>query len=138
MEMAYRVIAAHPIAGVGPGAYDQTYKSYLTPELAERWQWTVHNYYLLRTAETGIPGGLAFVALLVLALRQALRLMDSANRLLQPIALGWSAGIIALCFQLYWDMWTQFTPQAFLWFMLGTMAAAERIERSEPLQRVSA
>src|SRR5262249_1953876 len=127
MQMALEVIAAHPIVGVGPGAYESTYKAYLTPELAGHWQWTVHNYYLLRAAETGIPGGLSFIALLVVALRQGLRMMRSNSLAIRPAGLGYSAAILGLCFLLYWDMWTVFPAQSIFWFVLGTMSAAETL-----------
>ena len=137
MEMAKRVIVAHPLVGVGPGAYDFMYKKYLTGDLATRWQWTVHNHYLLRSAETGIPGGAMFVLLLLLALRQAMRLRKSSNRLVSATALGWSAGIVSQLFSMYWDMWTFFTGQSMFWFLLGIVSAAEQISREEAMRSAS-
>jgi O-antigen ligase len=128
MHMAVNVIEAHPLTGVGPGAYSITYKSYLTPDLERKWQWTVHNYYLLRTAETGILGGFAWLALIVAALRQAMRGRRSPCPLIRTMSLGWSAGIIGLCFTMYWDMWTLFTTQSVFWFLLGLMGAAEALD----------
>jgi O-antigen ligase len=96
MKMAINVIEVHPIFGVGLGAYEMTYKHYLTPDLTGKWQWTVHNYYLLRTAETGILGGLAWLLLLATALRQAIRGRDSPHPLVRTLSVGWSSGIVAL------------------------------------------
>lgn len=138
MLMAINVIAANPISGVGPGAYAHTYKSYLTLELKKKWQWTVHNHYLLRTAETGIPGGIAFVLLLLMGLRQALRMTYSSNHTVRIAALGWSAGIIAQCFGMYWDMWTLFPTHSIFWFLLGLMGAAEAMEQRERETRINA
>ena len=63
MQMAGKVIEAHPALGVGPGAYETSYKRYLTLELEDKWQWMVHNHYLLRTAEVGIFGGAVLIVL---------------------------------------------------------------------------
>jgi len=128
MRMAVIVITENPIFGVGLGAYDIVYKQYLTPELAEKWLWTVHNYYLLRAAETGLPGGFAWILLLVMGLRQTLRLSKSSRLLIRTLALGIGAAIIALSHQMYWDMWTHVTAQGLFWFILGLLGAAESIE----------
>jgi len=129
MHMALRVIAAQPLTGVGPGAYMYTFKAFLTPELRDQWLAPVHNAYLLRAAETGIPGGLALVVLLVAGLRQAVRLTRSRRPLIRVTAIGWSAGLLALCWEMSWDIWRGFTYNALLWFLLGLMDAAERIAR---------
>jgi len=132
MRMALRVIAAQPLTGVGPGAYMYTFKQFLTPELRDQWLAPVHNAYLLRAAEAGIPGGLAWVFLLVAGLRQAVRLTRSRRPLIRVTAIGWSAGLLALCWEMSWDIWRGFTYNALLWFLLGVMDAAERIARGVP------
>jgi O-antigen ligase len=128
-QMAINVIEAHPITGVGPGAYGQTYKAYLTPELAGKWQSLVHNHYLLRTAENGIPGGVAFVLLLVTAFRYAVKLTHSGAPTIRAIALAGSAGLLALSFEMFWDIWSGFSYNAMLWFILGLLGAAGTIDQ---------
>jgi putative inorganic carbon (HCO3(-)) transporter len=130
MRMAVRVIASQPLSGVGPGAYAYTYKTFLTPELREQWLATVHNAYLLRAAETGIPGGIALVLLLAAGLRQALRLTRARSQIIRITAIGWSAALIAVCWEMNWDIWRGFTYNALLWFLLGLMEAAENLSRS--------
>jgi O-antigen ligase len=129
MQMAMQVIEAHPLTGVGPGSYGVTYKRYISEDLLKRWQNTVHNHYLLRTAETGIPGGLALVTWLVAALVQALRLARSANPLFSTFGMAASATIAAAAFEMYWDMWTFFTTHAMFWVMLALTGAAEALDR---------
>jgi O-antigen ligase len=128
-QMAINVIEAHPIAGVGPGAYGLKYTAYLTPELAGKWQSIVHNHYLLRTAENGIPGGIAFVLLLVAAFRYAVKLTCSGAPTIRAVALAASAGLLALSFEMFWDIWLGFSYNAMLWFILGLLGAAGRIEQ---------
>jgi putative inorganic carbon (hco3(-)) transporter len=134
-KMAIRVIASQPFTGVGPGAYAYTYKAYLTPELRDQWLATVHNAYLLRAAETGIPGGITLVLLLLAGLRQALRLTRSRQPLIRVTATGWSAALIAVSWEMNWDIWRGFTYNALLWFLLGMMEAADRMARTANAQR---
>ncbi|MES2352835.1 MAG: O-antigen ligase family protein [Pseudomonadota bacterium] len=129
MQMAINVIIHNPIFGVGPGAYEVSYKNYLTADLADKWLWTVHNHYLLRTAETGIPGGLAWILLIVMGIVQALRLSKSRRLPIRTLAIGCGAGIVAVAQQMYWDMWTHVVAQELFWFLLGLMGAAEVIDR---------
>ncbi len=126
MSMATRVIEAHPVTGVGPGAYESTYKSYVRDEFAGRWMYTVHNEYLLRTAETGVPGGLAWVLFLLVALRLALRASRSTDPLLATFAIGASGAIVGLCFEMYWDAWIGFTYNAMLWYLIGIVEVLYR------------
>jgi O-antigen ligase len=125
MEMALQVIESNPIVGVGPGAYRHTYKRYLSAEHFEQWMNPVHNAYLLRAAETGLAGAAAWIALLVLGLRQAFRLTRASSPLIRCWALGWSAALLALCWEMYWDIWRGWTYNALLWFMLGVTEAAD-------------
>jgi len=135
MEIALRVIAAHPVFGVGAGAYPHTYKAYVGD--VDGWLYTVHNEYLLRTAETGIPGGIAFVALIITSLRQALRVSRATtkSRTLWTLGLGWAAALLGLCFEIYWDAWRGFTYNAMLWMMFALTEVAERLAGTAPERR---
>jgi O-antigen ligase len=128
MRIALRVIEAHPLTGVGPGAYEERYKNYLAHGDTDQWLAMVHNEYLLRAAETGIPGGLAWLALLVLGLRQAMRVGRKGPRFLQTLGIGWSAALVALMWEMYWDAWRGFSYNGLVWFMLGLTEAAERLQ----------
>lgn len=129
MQMAIEVIKSEPVLGVGPGAYRYMFKHYLSSSLREKWLFTVHNQYLLQTAETGILGGVAFVLFLVAGLRQALRVSRSSQPTLRAAGIGCSAGILALCFEMYWDAWIGFPYNALLWFLFGLMGAAETLDK---------
>ena len=125
MRMAIRVIEHNPIVGVGLGAYAHTYKTFLTPELMDQWVYTVHNAYLLRAAETGIPGGIGLVLLFVFALRQALRLSRHPHLMAKTLGVGWCGAFLALAWEQYWDIWSGWSYNALFWFTLGTMDAVE-------------
>ncbi len=65
-QAALNMIEAHPLLGVGAGNYSAVYSQYMVPG------WTLslghaHNFYLNMAAETGIPGLLVYLAVLVVA-----------------------------------------------------------------------
>jgi O-antigen ligase len=129
MVMAMRVIAARPITGVGPGAYAHDYKSYLTAELDDYWLYTVHNEFLLRAAETGVPGMLAFAFLLMTALRLAREVARARSATLACLGVAAMAAIPALMFQMSWVNWTGFAYNAMLWCLLGLVDGASLVQR---------
>ena len=129
-RLALEVVAAHPLTGVGAGAYPFVMQDYVTPDLAERWLWVVHNVYLLRAAETGLPGLAAWLLFLAVAFRLAApeRIPDLA---LRPAALGWRAGLVALTWEMLWDVSLGPSTYCLLWFLCGWMLAARRVGAPE-------
>jgi O-antigen ligase len=125
MQMAAKVIEAHPIIGVGPGAYEASYKHYLTLELEDKWQWMVHNHYLLRTAEVGLFGGAALIVFLLTALRKSWSLTASSHPTVRALALACTAMVVTTAHQMYWDQWTHVPAQMLFWFLLGLSGAAQ-------------
>jgi O-antigen ligase len=124
MRIALEVVAAHPLTGIGTGAYSQRFKDYLPGDLPDQWLYTVHNEYLLRAAEVGVVGGVAFVALLVAGFGVTRRLIRAPDLTLRTLGLGCSAGLLALAWQMYWVPWRGFEYNAMLWFLLGVCDAA--------------
>lgn len=122
--IALRVIAAHPVVGVGAGAYGQVYKQYIPYWLPDQWMFTVHNEYVLRAAETGLLGGAALVLLILLGLRQAWRLTAAPGFATRTTALGWGSGLLYLAWQMLWVPWRGFEYNALFWLFLGLMEAA--------------
>ncbi len=119
--VAVNIIEANPIVGIGPGAYSHVYKKYVSPELAQGWLYEVHNEFILRAAETGVPGGVAFILLMLAALRQAMKLSRSEDETIRIIAIGWFSGLVSLSWQMAWVPWRGFSYNAMLWLMLGLM-----------------
>ena len=132
MRIAFNMIAQHPLTGVGPGAYMYVYKEYI-PAGLQQWVWVVHNEFLLRAAETGVPGAIAFIALIVAGFRMGIRLLRSKRLDLVTAGAGWIAALTALVWQMSWVPWTGFTYNAMLWFMLGLMDAACRLQQEQPV-----
>lgn len=128
MRIAIRVIKDNPVLGIGDGAYGAVYKGYVQGS-DRQWLATVHNEYLLRGAETGIPGMIAFIWFLCAAIKRANRLSRSPDRTIATLGLGWTCGLIALCWEMYWDIWRGYTYNALLWMMLGLMELTIEHER---------
>ncbi len=128
--IAWELIKAHPLLGTGPGSYAHVYKEYLSPEMAQGWLFTVHNTYLLTAAETGFLGLSAFCIFLITAFRLSTNLMSSNEIGIQHLGLAMSGGIVAYAFAIYWEPMNAFSPNALLWFLIGLMAGARRLQKS--------
>ena len=125
MRIALDIIGDHPLTGIGPGAYTQVLRGYAGG--GDQWLFTVHNEFLLRAAETGIPGALAFVLLLIVGFRVALRLARTQPSLMSISALGWTGALAALTWQMNWVPWIGWSYNAMLWLMFGLMDGAQRL-----------
>lgn len=80
IEQALAIVAADPVAGVGPGRYLEVLRA--RPELlATRRPQDVHDVPAMIAAEAGVPAGVIAAALLVLVGRGALRAGTSATSL---------------------------------------------------------
>jgi len=135
MSMAVDIIKQEPVLGVGAGAYGHVFRHYLGANHDGAWMWIVHNKYLLRTAETGLAGGLALIVLFGAAIRLSLRLVRSPDPLVAKLALGTGAGLIAMCWEMYWDTFRGFTYNALLWLLFGLLAVCWQLERQRALEQ---
>ncbi len=131
IRMGWQVARAKPLAGVGAGAYPYVFENYLTPDLAKGWLYVVHNVYVLRAAETGLPGLAALVLLLCAFFRLASpeRMPETGARVM---ALGWRAGLIALSWEMLWDVSLGPAANSLLWFLSGLMISAARFSPQRP------
>ncbi|MFA7482437.1 MAG: O-antigen ligase family protein [Vulcanimicrobiota bacterium] len=90
----WKAIAHHPLVGSGPGTFGLNYQTYRPANHDTHYVDIAHNDFLEVGAETGIPGLVLWVALLVLALRGLLPLIRSGRRPTEAAAVG--AGLVAL------------------------------------------
>ena len=93
-QAALNMISAHPLLGVGAGNYSAVYSQYMVPG------WTLslghaHNFYLNMAAETGIPGLLVYLTVLVVAAIHVVKwLARSGERQINPRQYLWR-GVLA-------------------------------------------
>ena len=117
---ATRLIAAHPILGVGPDNFRHFYGAELGLEgWDERIQ--ANNIYLEVLADLGVLGLAAFVWMIGGPLVMAIR-RTRANS--SYLALGVALGIVAFLFHGLLDSFLAFNPTAWLlWLLLGVGSA---------------
>ena len=127
MHLAFRIIEAHPILGVGVNNFTVVMGDYLTSEFREGFLFAVHNKYLLVMAETGIGGLVAFLAFLGGTVRKGWQCWDFGDRLLSPLALGFAAGIIGHMVHMTVDVFRGRPTQQLVWLIAGLLVAMYRI-----------
>jgi O-antigen ligase len=94
LQAGWRMFAAHPLVGVGPGNYNAAYSDFaVVPWYASRGH--AHNYYLHMAAEAGAAGALAYLALLAGVSYQGVTALRHANRSFRHSIVIGCCGIIA-------------------------------------------
>jgi O-antigen ligase len=133
MDLAFRIISANPILGVGSNNFSVVMNDYLSGEFRSRnaFLFVVHNKYLLIWAETGILGLLAFLAFLLGTLRKGWQCWKVQDRLLSPLALGLAAGICGYMVHMGVDHFRNRAAQQLLWLIAGLLVAMHRILRAQ-------
>lgn len=91
-QAALDMIARHPLFGVGAGNYPAVYEWYALPGWVDPLG-HAHNYYLNIAAETGIPGLLIYLSVLLVALFSVVKwLVQSGDLTLQRPSLTGKGG----------------------------------------------
>lgn len=93
---AWNMIEDHPLTGVGLNTYSVQMEDYTPGEFAYDFLYQVHNQFMLVWAETGTLGLLAFVALFLLGLKNALAASRAPSRGRALTAIGVFMAIIVL------------------------------------------
>lgn len=134
METAVNMIKDNALVGVGlngyranMGRYDET--SILVSQVFPN---PVHNVFAHITAEIGIPGGIIFGLLILVALFECFKAMQSQDRLLFAIALGTFAGLVAFVISAIKEpgsLGSTRPPLRTLFFLFGTILAVSRLRR---------
>ena len=110
-QAAAWMIAEHPVVGVGPGNYQRKIGSYFmtVPRSARDKNESdveIQNQYLVLAATTGLPGLLAFLAMIVGAVRAAVLFLSSndanGRECYKGLQHGLVAGLLAFCAVLVW------------------------------------
>jgi hypothetical protein len=125
-QAAARMIAAHPLLGVGPDNFRHLYGAELG---LESWDERVqaNNVYLEVLADMGVLGLGAFLWLVLAPLVNAARALRSAARgsPLGYLVLGTTVAVLAFLVHGLLDAFLSFTATALLfWMLLGVVSAA--------------
>jgi O-antigen ligase len=135
-KLAAKMIRAHPLLGVGVNNVPSNISSYAGPEFDGQWLYAVHDKYLLVWAEAGIGALLAFVWFLLATFRRGFRVAVARDRLLSPIALGLTAGLIGEAVHMFVDVFESRAAVQSEWLVAAILAAmAAIVTRQRSAQR---
>lgn len=126
-KLAFRMIEANPVLGVGANNFTVAMVHYATSEFRHEWLWAVHNRYLLILTETGPAGLLAYLAFLLGTLRKGLQCWRCGDPVFAPIALGLAAGIMGHMVHQSVDLFRDRPLQQLVWLIAGLLVAMNRI-----------
>ncbi len=135
MRLAGRVIADNPVLGVGANNFAVRAEDYWTNRTVYEWLYVVHNEYLLIASENGLLALAMFILFLYLTIHYGFRASHGRDRLLAPIALGLTAGVIARVVHFLVDFFSYRGHVELLWVVAALVAVVYRIDvqrASEP------
>jgi len=125
--LAFRMIADHPVLGVGANNFSVVMQHYLTSYFRTGFLYVVHNKYLLIWTETGVGGLLAYLAFLRGALRIGWQCSKQNDRYLSMLALGITAAIVGQIVHMNFDVFRIGPVPELLWLLAGLLIPMHRI-----------
>jgi O-antigen ligase len=132
-RLAWNMIIAHPLLGVGAGNQALETRQYYTPDVGDKAQVydiQVHNRYLLIWAESGTFAFLCYIGFLGAAIVQAAVCAMSRDRWICLAGTGLSLAIISLCIQMITAAFVVRVIELFVWMLPAMTAGLYQIERS--------
>ncbi len=128
------VIKAHPILGVGLGAFGVAYTRY-DPLHGELRLEQAHNDYLQICADAGLVGGLLALFFVIALLRRGLMRLDTTDKFRRGTSAGALAGCGAVLVHSFFDFPLHITSIALLFLMLAALATTDRRVEDETQPR---
>jgi O-antigen ligase len=101
-QAAWDMFLDHPWLGIGPGNYSTAYEQYFLPGWLEPLG-HAHNYYLNLAAELGLLGLSAYLFVLALAIRAAIRGLRATDPFWRTVALGTLGSLVAIALHSAFD-----------------------------------
>jgi O-antigen ligase len=130
-----RMIRVHPLLGVGLGNFKLLSSDYGGPELKKAGM--AHNTYIEVAAETGIPGLIAFLAILYLSFRTLERIRRHTRRagpaLLLKAASGIQAGLLGCSVAIFFSSLEYIKPFWLVVFLTMCMPSLVDLTQGRPL-----
>ncbi len=123
-ETTGRIIKDHPILGTGLGAYQFVYTHYDRSSGILRAEQS-HNDYLQIVVDTGIIGGLAALAFIVLLFGKGFSGLQTTNLARRAVTAGALAGCFGIAVHSFVDFNLQVTNNAQLFLALAALATTQ-------------
>lgn len=120
---AYQMIVDNPSFGVGVNNFTVRMIEYATLSVAGFWSYAVHNNFMLIWSETGTAALIAYLAFLAVTIRRGWKCWLAQDRLLSPLALGFTVAIVGHMVHMFFDLFNGRGPIQALWFNAGLVMA---------------
>jgi putative inorganic carbon (HCO3(-)) transporter len=140
-ELAWGVIKAYPIWGVGANNYSLVAFRYAPPgfdpypyvNVYRVGTHPVHNRYLLIWAELGLPGIVSFVLLLLAAALQGIKAANLPDRRLSLIALALVAALASYSIHLTTDHLLNRSLTRWVWLIIALLVSMNRVGKTRSI-----
>ena len=132
MSLAFHIVEANPVLGVGANNFTVVMNRYLSSEFRQGFLFAVHNKYLLVFAETGAMGLLAFLAFLLGTVRKGWLCWHLCDEPLSFLALGFVAGLVGHMEHMTVDVFRGRPTQQLIWLIAGLLTAMFQMRRQGP------
>ena len=129
-QATWQMIKAHPIAGVGLGAFPYAYTRYDQSSGAQRVE-QAHNDYLQVLADGGVIGGVLALSFLELLFLHGFLQANTRDKTRRALVLGALTGCFAIAVHSFVEFNLQVTANAQLFLALCALATTP-VERSAP------
>jgi O-antigen ligase len=123
IEIALRMIAHHPVLGLGANNFVVALPDYAGPEFSGDWLNVVHNKYLLVWTEAGIAALVIFVLFLLTTIRAGWRARRQPDPLLSATALGLTAAVAGMAVHMNFDIFLSRISNQSLWLAAALLAS---------------
>jgi O-antigen ligase len=97
MSIAFQMIKAHPVLGIGGNTYHFEMKNYIPKDFEQVYVDQVHNHYLLVFAETGLLGLLCWLVFVKSIVREALSCLKTIT---SDVTKGVGLGLLLVMVQI--------------------------------------
>ncbi len=122
--IAWNMIAAHPVAGIGPSHFIDEMARFDPTNVKKYFPATVHNLYLLEASETGIPGLLLCLSVFGAVIVTGARLPTGMDPLARLVAMAIVSGLIGFLFTQLADFSHRIEPlRSLIWTEVGLLFA---------------
>jgi O-antigen ligase len=132
----WAMFCAHPIFGVGLGAFETVYPIYGRGNGSLLIQFA-HNDYLQILADAGIIGGALAVWFITMLARALVKIFRHEDAMSRAIQLGCAAGIFALLIHSLFDFNLQIPSNALLFLILSAVVSTSMVSANEQTERGS-